>query len=280
MIDKQEVIQLAPTAPTSKTPKGNTLKSIWNRSWPYITAILSLILIWEVATLFLPSFVLPQVNVALAKFFQNFSDAKYLNGLGTSLMRLALGYPIACLLGALLGLLAGLSRHFAVYLRSLIAILQSIPPITWVPFLALMLGFGNAPIIIVITIASFFPMALSVMNATEGINKIHLELGRVLGASKWQLLTKIFAPESLPAVVTGAQVSFGNAWRSLIAAEMVGGASSGLGWTISYAGETANMAQVLASIMTIGGIALILDHIVLERIKHKLLHWRYVSGGE
>ena len=277
MTIKQEAI--APNLP-SKKEKGNALKSTWNRSWPYITAVLSLILIWEIATLFLPSFVLPQVTVAVERFFQNFSDAKYLSGLGSSLLRLGLGYPIACLFGALLGLVAGLSRHFAVYLRSLIAILQSIPPITWVPFLALMLGFGNAPIIIVITIASFFPMALSVMNATEGINKIHLELGRVLGATKWQLLTKIFAPESLPAVVTGAQVSFGNAWRSLIAAEMVGGASNGLGWTISYAGETANMAQVLASIMTIGGIALILDHIVLEKIKHKLLHWRYVSGGE
>jgi NitT/TauT family transport system permease protein len=275
--NRQEAIKLS--LPTERQ-KGFNLRSSWNRSWPYVTAILSLLFIWELSTLFLPSFVLPSVPVALARFLRNFNDPKFLNGLGSSLLRLALGYPIACLFGALLGLLAGLSRHFAVYLRSLIAILQSIPPITWVPFLALMLGFGNAPIVIVITIASFFPMALSVMNATEGIKQIHLELGRVLGATKWQLLTKVFAPESLPSVVTGAQVSFGNAWRSLIAAEMVGGASSGLGWTISYAGETADMAQVLAGIMTIGGIALILDHIVLERIKRKLLHWRYVSGGE
>jgi len=247
---------------------------------PYAAAVLSLLGVWQVIAFFMPAYLMPDVPVVLKKLAGSFTEPKFLNALKGSLVRLGIGYPIACLLGAFLGLLAGISQSFAKYLRSLISILQSIPPITWVPFLILLLGFGNAPIVIVITIASFFPMALSVMNATEGVNRTHLELARVLGASRKQLLANVYAPESLPAFVTGAQVSFGNAWRSLIAAEMVGGAQAGLGFFLSYSAEIADMKSVMMSIMVIGGIAAILDHVVLERIKRKLLHWRYVSGGE
>jgi len=195
------------------------------------------------------------------------------------LYRLAVGYPVAVLLGASLGLLAGLSKTFYAYLRSIIAILQSIPPITWVPFFVIIFQYGHMPIIAVITVASFFPMALSVMNATEGVNKTHIELAKVLGANKKQLLRKVYLPESLPFVITGAQVAFGNAWRSLIAAEMVGGASVGLGFSISYSGEIANMKGVMMGILVIGTIAIILDLVVLEWIKRKVLKYRYVSGG-
>lgn len=248
---------------------------------PYLAAIGSLLAIWQVYSWILNKpFLLPGVPEVLGRLLRSFSDGDFLGGVKDSLVRLALGYPLACALGAALGLLAGVSRSFAVYLRSLISILQSIPPITWVPFFVILLGYGNATIITVITIASFFPMALSVLNATEGVNKTHLELARVFGATRRQQLTKVFAPESFPAFITGAQVAFGNAWRSLIAAEMVGGATSGLGYYSSWRGEVADMAGVMLSIVVIGTIASVIDHFVLEKLKRRLLRYRYVMGGD
>jgi NitT/TauT family transport system permease protein len=254
---------------------------VWRVTWPYLAAIGSLLAIWQIAAMILnKSFLLPDVPSVLPRLGRIFTNKEFTSGLWSSLFCLAIGYPVACLLGALLGLLGGASRTFAVYLRSLISILQSIPPITWVPFFMILLGFGSQTIITIITIASFFPMALSVLNATEGVNKTHLELARVLGANRRQLLTKVFAPESLPAFVTGAQVSFGNAWRSLISAEMVGGASVGLGRYLSYRSEIADMQGVLVSIIVIGTIAAFIDLVLLERLKRRLLRWRYITGGE
>jgi len=247
---------------------------------PFLAGIATLLLIWQVGAWILPSFLLPGIPRVVVRLTQVIQHGEFLVGLRQSLFRLLIGYPLACLLGAVLGLLAGLSRGFAIYLRSLISILQSVPPITWVPFLVILLGFGDLPIIGIITIASFFPMALSVMNATEGVSRTHLELARVLGASRGQLLTKVYAPETLPAVISGAQVAFGNAWRSLIAGEMVGGARVGLGWSISYAGEIADMAGVLVGMVVIGGIATFIDHVVLDAVKRRLLRWRPAPGGE
>lgn len=269
-------------APSSKTKPARSLYvRAWNKSWPYAAAVGTLLLIWQLTAMFLNKpFLLPDIGRVIPRLLTIFSNEEFKQGIWSSIYRLSVGYPLACLLGALLGLLGGVSRTFAVYLRSLISILQSIPPITWVPFFMILLGFGHLTVITIITIASFFPMALSVLNGTEGVSKTHLELARVLGANKSQQIWKVFAPESLPAFITGAQVSFGNAWRSLIAAEMVGGASVGLGRYLSYRSEIADMQGVLISIIVIGTIAAVIDLVLLEKLKRKLLHWRYLSGGE
>jgi len=247
----------------------------------YLAAIASILLVWQTGAYVLQKpFLLPGVLATFQHVPEVLKRPEFLNGIQASFMRLGTGYPLACLAGAVLGLTAGLSRPFAIYLRGLISILQSVPPITWLPFLLIMLGFGHLPIIVVVTIASFFPMALTVMNGAEGVSKTHVELARVMGASRWQLLVKVYAPETLPSVITGAQVAFGNAWRSLIAAEMVSGTSAGLGFTIKFAGEIANMKGMLLGIVVVGATAAFLDHFVLEQLKRRLLSWRPTAGGE
>lgn len=246
----------------------------------YLAAIATILLIWQVAAFFLPPYLLPGIPRTILRGTNILTNPEFLNGIKLSFMRLFVGYPAACLVGALLGLMAGLSRSFSVYLRGLISLLQSVPPITWIPFLFILFGFGTVPIVIVLTMASFFPMALTVMNGAEGVSRTHVELARVMGASRWQLLTKVYGPETLPSVITGAQVAFGNAWRTLIAAEMVSGAGAGLGWSISFAGEVADMAGVLVGIVVVGASAAFLDHFVLEQLKRRLLHWRNAAGGE
>ncbi|MFZ5827102.1 MAG: ABC transporter permease [Bacillota bacterium] len=252
----------------------------WRPALSYLAAIATLLFLWQVAAYIYPPYLMPEISVAVDRMKEMLKTAEFQAGIRQSFLRLGVGYPLACAVGALLGLLAGLSRSFARYLRGLISILQSVPPITWVPFLVILFGFGNIPIITVITIASFFPMALSVLNGTEGVNRTHLELARVMGASRWQLLAKVYGPETMPSVITGAQVAFGNAWRSLIAAEMVGGAGNGLGWSIRYAGDTADMAGVLAGIVLVGVSAALIDHLALEQFKRWVLRWRSVEGGE
>jgi len=265
---------------STSNSKKNKPPLMSGRGLPLIMAVLSLFLIWEIAAyIWNKPYILPTVEATFVYMWKQLQTPEFVKALSASSFRLVVGYPAACFIGAALGLLAGLSKGFKSYLRSLIAILQAIPPIVWVPFFTIILGYGHLPIIIVILIASFFPMALSVMNATESVNKTHLELAMVMGANRRQLLTKVFTPETLPAVITGAQVSFGNAWRSLVSSEMVTGAAIGLGFNISSASEIANMKGVLMGIVVIGGIAVFLDLVVLEWIKRKVLRYRYVTGG-
>ncbi len=259
--------------PTRRSP--GAASRLWGNLWPYLAALLALGAAWQVAALVSPTFLFPAPASVLARLAQEVGQPAFQESLWRSLSRLGLGFSAATVLGVVLGLAAGASRPLRAFLRALVSIMQSVPPVAWVPLLILILGFGDAPIVVVIGVASLYPTLLGVMNAAEGVNPTYLHVARLLGANRLQLITRVYAPAVLPAIITGLQVSFGNAWRSLIAAEMVGGVNVGIGWSINFAGEIADMKGVLAGIVVIGVLAALLDRLLLEQLKRRLLRWQY-----
>src|SRR3546814_14511862 len=69
--------------------------------------------------------------------------------------------------------------------------------------------------------------------------------------SPWGLIKRVYLPAVMPELITGAQLAFGNAWRALISAEMLIGFGKGLGRSLAYSGEIADMTGVMANILVI-----------------------------
>lgn len=239
-------------------------------------AILFILLIWQTAAWTLPDFLMPGVPTVMMRLWADIQTGEFRQVLSGSLARLGFGYGFALFFGIGLGLLGGVLYFFREVLKSAIIILQSIPSIAWVPLFLILMGFGNVPIIVVIALAAFFPAALSVMNATESVLKVHVSAARVMGASRWGMIKRVYLPAVMPELITGAQLAFGNAWRALISAEMLIGFGQGLGRSLAYAGETADMVGVMANILTIAILATLIDQVILENLKRKLLRYQYV----
>ncbi|CFN70770.1 ABC transporter permease [Bordetella pertussis] len=144
------------------------------------------------------------------------------------------------------------------------------------PLFLIVMGFGNTPIIVVVALSAFFPAALSVMNATESVQRVHVSAARVMGATRWGLIKRVYLPAVMPELITGAQLAFGNAWRALISAEMLIGFGKGLGRSLAYSGEIADMTGVMTNILVIAVLAALIDQFVLENLKHRLLRYQYV----
>ena len=239
-------------------------------------ALAVILMFWQLAAWSLPDFLMPGVPTVAARLVHDVGTAQFRELLLSSLGRLVSGYGLALVAGVTLGLCAGLFGFFREVLKSAIVILQSIPSIAWVPLFLILMGFGNAPIIVVIALAAFYPAALSVMNATESVEPDYVAAARVMGARRVQLLRRVYLPAVTPELLTGAQLAFGNAWRALIAAEMLIGFGQGLGRSLAYAGETADMSGVMASILCIAVLATLIDRVLLEGVKRRLLHYQYV----
>ncbi|HET8850033.1 MAG TPA: ABC transporter permease subunit [Marinobacter sp.] len=242
----------------------------------YLLAIAVILFFWQVAAWFLPDFLMPNVPSALVRLWEELNRQEFWEGLANSMSRLGAGYGSALILGILLGLVGGSVNAIRNTLKAAIIVLQSIPSIAWVPLFLILMGFGNLPIIVVVAVGAFFPTALSVMNATESVDKVHIAAARVMGASKTQMLRRVYFPAVTPELITGAQLAFGNAWRALISAEMIVGFSAGLGRSLAYSGEIADMTGVMTNILVIAILAAVIDQVILERIKHRLLRYQYL----
>lgn len=239
-------------------------------------AVVFILFCWQIAAWSLPDFLMPDVSTVLVRLWEELQSPNFREALWGSLGRLGVGYGAALLLGIGFGLIGAVLFFFREVLKSAIIILQSIPSIAWVPLLLILMGFGSLPIIVVVAIAAFFPAALSVMNATESVQQVHVAAARVMGASRWDMLKRVYLPAVMPELITGAQLAFGNAWRALISAEMLVGFGKGLGRSLSYAGETADMVGVMTSILAIAILAPLIDQLLLENLKHRVLRYQYV----
>ena len=241
-----------------------------------VLAVGLILLVWQIVAWFLPSYLMPGVATVFMRMWEEIQSPVFRNALSDSLVRLGIGWGAALILGVGFGLLSGVLYFFREVLKSAIIITQSIPSIAWVPLFLILMGFGDLPIIVVIAQAAFFPAALSVMNATENVQQVHVSAARVMGATRWDMLRRVYLPAVMPELITGAQLAFGNAWRALIAAEMLIGFGKGMGQSLAYAGETADMVGVMMNILAIGILAPMIDQLFLENLKHRVLRYQYV----
>ena len=241
-----------------------------------VMAIGFILLVWQIVAWFLPDYLMPGVPTVFQRIWEEIQSPNFRTAVWDSLVRLGIGWGAALVIGVGVGLLSGVLFFFREVLKSAIIITQSIPSIAWVPLFLILMGFGDLPIIVVVAQAAFFPAALSVMNATESVQEVHVSAARVMGASRWDLLRRVYLPAVMPELITGAQLAFGNAWRALIAAEMLIGFGKGLGQSLAYAGETADMIGVMMNILAIGMLAPIIDQLFLENLKHRVLRYQYV----
>lgn len=246
-----------------------------NRRAPRWVAWLSLpilLLLWEAISTRYPSYVFPSPFDVWLQAGVQFRSPVFYGDVGLSLARIAVGLVIASIGAFLLGVLAGFRAVIREILAPMVSFFQATPPLAWAPLFMVMMGLGNAPMIAVIVMASFFPILINILQGMDRIAESHVRAGRMLGANGWRLGVFVFLPEVMPSAITGVYVGFGVAWRSLVAAEMIGG-NAGLGYFISTNGQVGNPAAVMLGILVVGFLALLLDWLLLRPLKNRYTLW-------
>jgi len=201
------------------------------------------------------------------------------SGAWVSLLRVICGFGLAALTAIPVGLLVGRNSTVSDLLSPAIAVMMVISPVAWLPLTILVFGLSSPAtalygddswrhgvmdqlryaVIAVIWLGAFFPIALNTAGGARGVRDAHLEAVRMLGATRWQTLTKVILPSAAPAIMTGLRLGGGIAWRVIIAAEIFPGTRSGLGYMITTAHAQAAYAYAFASIVVIAAIGLALD---------------------
>lgn len=193
-------------------------------------------------------------------------DGTLFEHLRVSMGRFAAGYVTAVVSAVLLGLALGLMRRVWAVIDPIVQVLRPVSPIAWSPFIVLWFGIGNAPAIVIIFLAAFFPVLLSTVSAVRKVEPIYLKVAQNMEMKRIHLLTKIIFPASFPYIANGLHIAIGTSWIFLVSGEMVG-AQSGLGYLIVDARNLLRLDLVFAGIIFIGVCGLLLDRLVrlLER---------------
>lgn len=146
------------------------------------------------------------------------------------------------------------------------------------PLIILWFGIDEGSKLVIIFLASFFPLFLNTYSGIKGCDRKLLEVGTSLHFTAWQQARLIQLPAALPSIAVGLQLSLGYSWRALIGAELIA-ASSGIGYMILDAEQMSRPDIVLVGLFAIGIVGSLIDWLFLA-LTNKLLPWNVKAGEE
>lgn len=190
----------------------------------------------------------------------------------TSLQLVLIGFLLSCLIGVPLGLLMGFFKPAEHFFTPIFEIVRPIPPLAWIPIVIVALGIGIEAEAFIIFVAAFVPCVINSYTGIRATNKTLLDVARTAGATNAQLFFKVGIPSALPMVFTGIKVSFGSAWATLVAAEMIA-STVGLGFMIQQGRNAVRPDIVILGMSVIGLIGAALTGL-LSILEKKALPWR------
>jgi len=241
-------------------------------SWSWVS-IPSLLLAWMLIATQFPSYILPQVWDVAEEAYIWLLNGELFKHLWASFAEEVGGFGAAISVAIVCGFLAGFYKGFREYMVPLNGLFMAIPPIAWAPLMLIIFGIGYTTIIVVIFISAVNPMILTIMEGVLTIQGSEVRAARALGARKPQLFLYVYLPASLPFITASLRIGFSQAWRALVAAEMIG-ATQGLGWMVSMGGEIGNSRQVLLGIALIGGVSWLFERLFFRQIEKRYEVWR------
>lgn len=174
--------------------------------------------------------------------------ALFLTSFASSLFAVSISYILALVISIFLALITLKNEKTEKFLLPLLDAFQSFPSLALLPLLLAYLGKGPASLIIIVTIEMIWPILFSVIGGFKGIRGDLGEAATIFGAKGAGRLLSFTIPALFPSIVTGSIVSWGEAWETVIGAEIILSAS-GLGKYFSQLGETGASGVVFATIV-------------------------------
>ncbi|MBV8272056.1 MAG: ABC transporter permease [Cupriavidus sp.] len=264
-------------APFTAVPLSRSLpwyRQLWQQGGLRRTVILFVLAaLWEVIARVQDNDLLLPTFLATARAFaEGIVNGELPGKAAVSLSVLLQGYAAGIVLAFVLTTLAASTRIGRDLLDTLTAMFNPLPAIALLPLALLWFGLGSKSLIFVLVHSVLWPLALNTYAGFRGVPETLRMAGRNYGLRGLRYVVLILVPAALPAILSGLKIGWAFAWRTLIAAELVFGASSGkggLGWYIFQNRNELYTDRVFAGLATVILIGLAVEGLVfatLERI--------------
>ncbi len=233
--------------------------------------LIALAVIWEVYARILNNALLfPTFGATVEAFWEAISSGVLPARAWFSIKLLLAGYSIGIVLAALLTMVAISSRVGTDLLETLTAMFNPLPAIALLPLALIWFGLGPGSLIFVLIHSVLWAVALNTHSGFMSVSNTLRMVGRNYGLSGFAYVLRILVPAAFPSILTGLKIGWAFAWRTLIAAELVFGVSSGsggLGWFIYENKNQLEIPSVFAGLFTVILIGLVVENVVFRNIE-------------
>jgi NitT/TauT family transport system permease protein len=249
----------APGAPADPRParRPSALQRRFAALWPPVVLAAIIVALWELIvvafdiselTLAKPSAIVNEIGEMSSLLF----DATWI-----TTQEIVYGFLLSALVGALLALVVARFAWLDRALYPLVVLFQNVPKVALAPIFILWFGYGLTPKLLLVVVIAFFPVTVNMRAGLAAADEDLLLLMRSVGASRWQVLSRIQIPTSLPYLFAGLRIAITFSVIGAIVAEFAG-AQEGLGYLIQYGSTQLDTPLVFAALTFVSILGLVL----------------------
>lgn len=252
-------------------------EKLYQNIWLRKSMIISFLLIlWQTYAIYLDNpLILPTFIDTTKALWVNIINGNLSSKVFYSLKLLSIGYFIGFVLACLLSITASLTLFGEDLIETLTAAFSPLPAIAILPLAMLWFGLGSVSITLVLVHSVLWPVSLSIHTGFKSISQTLRMVGHNYGLCGIGFVIYILFPASLVHILTGMKIGWAFAWRSLIAAELVFGVSSGsggIGWFIAENKNNLAIAETFAGLFSIIAIGFIFEHFLFRLIEQRTVN--------
>jgi ABC-type nitrate/sulfonate/bicarbonate transport system permease component len=243
-----------------------------------VILIVLLLAFWQFSALYImntPTW--PPVTRVFEAWLENVLDGTLILHIFATLWRQMLGYGLAVVLGVSIGMAMGYYRALYNLFEPLVEVLRPIPGPAYLPILVLFVGIGHEMKVVLILVASFFPILLNTYSGVRSIDPVQFDTARTLGLTTLQTFRELVLPAATPQILTGMRISLAISLILAILAEMIV-STDGLGYFTLLAQRTFKVPEMYAGIFTLALLGYVLNRVFLV-IESRLIRWHHESSG-
>lgn len=250
------------------------LETLWETDAVRKTLIILLLaLIWEIYGRWLDNPLLfPSLTETLQALVDNVKTGVLPLRAWTSIKVLLVGYGAGVIMAFALTILAINTRIGSDFLETVTAMLSPLPAIALLPLALIWFGLGNGSLVFILVHSVLWPVALNTHGGFRAVSQTLRMVGRNYGLRGFRYIVKILVPAAFPSILAGLKIGWAFAWRTLVAAELVFGVSSGqggLGWFIFENRNLLEIPSVFAGLLTVILIGLTVENLVFRTIERR-----------
>ena len=194
------------------------------------------------------------------------------NDFKSSMISVVLGFTLGFVTSVPVAFLMPWYRPVKYIVEPWIQFIRNIPPLAYVPLVVISAGVGRRPQVIVIWLATFLIMTVTIYQGVRNVDETLIKAARVLGAKDRDLFVKVIFPATTPFIITAVRLGVSVALTTLIAAESTG-AIAGLGMRIRSLNNSFDVPPMLLYIIIIGIIGITSEKII-KYLERKFTGWQ------
>ena len=252
--------------------KSSLADKIPAKAWILLSFLAAMLLWWILSIIPATSRAFPNVVKVLASINTMISRGVLWKDLSSSLISVVSGYVLGFVIALPVAILMAWYKPVRYIIEPWIQFIRNIPPLAYVPLVVIAAGVGRRPQIIVITIACFLIMCVTIYQGVINVDETLIKAARVLGATDKDIFIRVIAPATLPFILTAIRLGASVALTTLIAAESTG-ANAGLGMRIRSLNNSFESAPMLLYIIIIGILGITIEKLI-KTAKRRLTSWQ------